>query len=54
MDAGWILLGLVVWVLGVLFALILLRIAGDQDRDARHKQKRIDPFAEVTITRTGE
>ncbi len=54
MDVGWILLGLVVWILGVLFVMTLLRMAGDQDREARHKQKGIDPFAEVTITRTGE
>lgn len=54
MDGNWILLILVAWVLGVLFVLILMRMAGDQDRNARRQQKDIDPFAEVTVTRPGE
>lgn len=53
MDLDWILLGLIGWVLGFLFVLALMRVAGDQDRAARHTQKRIDPFSEVTITRSG-
>ena len=48
----WILLGLVAWVLGGLIALLFLRMAGDQDRAARHAQKAIDPYSDVTITRT--
>jgi hypothetical protein len=51
MDLGWILLGLVGWALAVLVVLILLRMAGDQDRHARHAEKSLDPFSEVTITR---
>ena len=54
MDANWILLMLVVWVLGILFVMILLRMAGDQDRAARHQEKEIDPFSDVTVTRPGE
>ena len=53
MNGHWILLGVIAWVLGVLFVLILMRMAGKQDRTARHTQMDIDPFAEVTITRTG-
>ena len=53
MDGNWILLMLVAWVLGVLFVLILVRMAGDQDRIARHEEKEIDPFSDVTITRPG-
>jgi hypothetical protein len=53
MDGNWILLILVAWVLGVLFVLILVRMAGDQDRTARHEEKEIDPFSDVTITRPG-
>ena len=49
----WILLGIVGWVLCVLFTLILLRMAGDQDRAARRAQRDIDPYADVTITRVG-
>ena len=51
---GWIILGLVGWGLGLVVALTLFRMAGDQDRAARHEQKRLDPYSDVTITRTGE
>jgi len=50
MDVNWILLGLLGWGLGLLFVLALMRMAGRQDRAARHQQKRIDPLADVTIT----
>jgi hypothetical protein len=53
MELGWIELGLVVWVLALLFVLILMRMAGDQDRAARHAHKDVDPYADVTITRSG-
>jgi hypothetical protein len=54
MDVSWILLGLIFWTLGFLFVLALMRMAGDQDRAARHEQKRMDPFSDVTITRFGK
>ena len=54
MSLGWILLGLVGWALGLVVVLALLRMSGDQDRAARHEQKRLDPYSDVTITRTGE
>jgi hypothetical protein len=44
----------VVWVLGALVAVILLRMAGDQDRAARHMEKELHPFSDVTITQSGE
>ena len=44
MDWGWILLGVVVWVLCLLVVLVLLRMAGDQDRAARHAQKKPRPL----------
>jgi len=47
-------LGLVGWALGLLFVIVLMRMAGDQDRAARHQQKRLDPFTDVTITRSGD
>jgi hypothetical protein len=50
----WIVLASVVWVLGVLFVLILMRMAGDQERDARHQEKDIDPLSDITVTRPGE
>ena len=52
MSLGWILLGVVGWVLGLLFVLVLMRMASDQDRAARHEQKRLDPFSDVTITKS--
>jgi hypothetical protein len=54
MNLGWILLGLVGWALGLVVVLALFRMSGDQDRAARHEQKRLDPYSDVTITRSGE
>ena len=54
MTLGWIVLCLVGWALGLMIVLTLLRMAGDQDRAARHEQKRLDPYSDVTITRFGE
>jgi len=51
---GWIVLGVVGWVLGLVIVLTLFRMAGDQDRAARHEQKRLDPYSDVTITHTGD
>ena len=51
MELTWILLGLFCWGLALLFVLILMWMAGTQDRAARHEQKRIYPFSDITITR---
>jgi hypothetical protein len=53
MNAGWILLGVVGWGLGIVFVLTLFRMSAEQDRAARHEQKRLDPYSDVTITRAG-
>ena len=53
MDSKWILLGLVAWGLGLLVAMILFRMAGDQDRAARHNHKLLNPHSDVTITQFG-
>ena len=37
--------------LAVLFVYVLLRMAGSEQRRARHAEKRLDPFLDVTITR---
>jgi hypothetical protein len=52
MSIGWIELGLAVWALGTVFVLVLLKMAGDQDRAARHAERDIIPHADVTITRS--
>ena len=54
MSLGWIMLGFVGWALGLIIVLTLFRMAGDQDRAARHEEKRLDPYSDVTITRSGE
>ena len=54
MHLTWIFLGLVGWGLALLFIWVLMRMAADQDRAARHEQKRIDPFSDVTITKLGD
>jgi hypothetical protein len=51
-ESGWVILVLVGWALGLLFVLILMRMSGDQDRAARHEQKRLLPDSDVTITRS--
>ena len=53
LDLSWIMLVIIGWALGLAFVLVLMRMAGDQDRAARHEQDRIDPYADVTITRAG-
>ena len=53
MTSRWLLLGVVGWLLGLLVVLVLVRMAGDQDRAARHEQKRLDPYSDVTITQAG-
>jgi len=54
MSLSWVLLGLVAWAFGLAVVLALFRMAGDQDRAARHEQKRLDPYSDVTITRAGD
>ena len=53
MDLSLIVLGLVGWALVVLVVLVFMRMAGDQDRAARHDEKLLDPFSDVTITQSG-
>jgi len=51
MGASWLLLAAVGIALLALFVYVLLRMAGTQDRAARHSEKKLDPFSDVTITR---
>jgi hypothetical protein len=50
MDGNIILLGLVAWVLVALFVLILMKMAGEQDRAARREQQRMIPYQDGTVT----
>ena len=51
MDFTWIVVGLAGWALALVFVLLLMRMAGHQDRAARHGEKRLHPFSDVTITK---
>ena len=53
MDLNLIMLGLVGWALVHLVVLVLMRMASDQDRAARHQEKLLVPFSDVTITQFG-
>lgn len=52
-TVGWIMLAVVGWGLGLLAILVLCRISGNQDRAARHAEKKLIPYSDVTITRFG-
>jgi hypothetical protein len=54
MSISWILLGLLGWAIGLVLVLAIFRMSGDQDRAARHEEKRINPYSDVTITQHGE
>ena len=49
----WILVGLALWIAGFGFVMALMRVASDEERGARHLERSIDPFSEVTITQQG-
>ena len=49
MTLAWIVLVLGGWGLGLAFALIALRMVGNQDRAERHQYKSMNPNSDVTI-----
>ena len=49
----WVALGLVGWALLSAFALLLFRMSGDQDKQARDAEKELIPYSDVTITQYG-
>ncbi len=51
MDGGWFLLSLVAVALIGVAGYAVMRMAGTEDRKARHAEKKVDPFSDVTITR---
>ena len=44
--AIWIVLGLVAWTLGLWFVMILMRMAGDEDRAALRQEKLLEAFSD--------
>ena len=49
----WILLGLALWIVGFGFVMVLMRMAGDEDRGSRRIERSIDPFSDVAVTQFG-
>jgi hypothetical protein len=49
----WIVGGLLAWALGFLFVLVLMRMASEQDRAARHEELLMNPLSDVPITQYG-
>ena len=47
----WAFLAFVFFGLGGLFVNVLMKMAAETDRKARHAHRRIDPYCDVTITR---
>jgi hypothetical protein len=52
-DLGWIVLAGVGVGFVALFVYVLLHMASEQDRAARHSEKEFFPQSDVTITRFG-
>jgi hypothetical protein len=52
MDFTWIVVGLAGWALALVFVLLLMRMAGEQDRTARRSEKKVDPFSALGCNRT--
>ena len=52
MDFTWIVVGLAGWALALVFVLLLMRMAGEQDRAARWSEKKLDPFSALGGDRT--
>jgi hypothetical protein len=53
MTAIWIVLGLVAWMLGFLFVLALMRMAGDEDRAALQQERLLEPSTDAMVRRVG-
>jgi predicted outer membrane lipoprotein len=50
---NWILFGLACCAFGLVLLMALMEMARREDRAARHHEKRMAPWSDVTITRYG-
>jgi hypothetical protein len=50
----WLLFGLACCAFGLVLLMALMEMAGREDRAARHHEKCIAPWSDVTITQFGE
>ena len=46
----WTAFGLIAWSLGFFFVMVLMRMAGDEDRAAARQEKLLDASSEVMVT----
>ncbi len=53
MDGGILIVGFIAIGIVLVFLYALLKIASDNDRAARHAEKKLIPFSDVTVTHTG-
>lgn len=53
MTLIWIVLGFVGWTLGFLFVLILMRMAGDEDRAALQQERLLAPISDLIVIHAG-
>lgn len=53
MTIGWMTLVALAVVIGWLVTFTLLKIADDNDRAARHAERELIPFSDVTVTQAG-
>ena len=53
MSGSLLVLLTVGFVLIALFCYVVLRMAGMEDRRARHAERQLDPFSDVTLTING-
>jgi len=53
MTIGWMTLAALAVGIGWLVAFTLMKVADDNDRAARHAERELVPFSDVTITRAG-
>ena len=49
---GWILLGLVAWLLGVAFVFVLCQMSGKEDRAAHRAERTLPSFSDGTNAKT--
>lgn len=53
MDGGIVIVGFIAIGIVLVFLYALLKMARDNDRAARHAEKKLIPFSDVTVTHTG-
>jgi hypothetical protein len=51
MEFAWILFGLLGWALGILLVLVLLQVAGDEQRAARRVERNMNLHSETPVTK---